>query len=319
MKASDDRPHLLVLGLSSSNIPLLEAVRGRSKVCLIGSDWSPQAAGRPYVEVFFSVSYQEVDRIARLLNQRGIRACEILLGTTMDAAFETLVVLGSTFSSKPYPPLATIRRCRNKLLLDDWLKQNGFDHVGSSLLENEPPGAYPVVVKSLSTKNGPTYRLRSLEEFVAFETANNIPPRAWIMQSEIRGPEYRVDLFPGGSYLILHHEGGGIYRNILGQEVCGESALALRCALSFHHKNGLNSQIVKYDIIVQDSRPYLIDVGFDHPLRFEAVTKAIGASYWEAYLAYALGNRDLFSGIIERIQETYYIKGVAFAMRSSDL
>jgi hypothetical protein len=319
MRPSDDRPHLLVLGLSSSSIPLLQAVRDMYEVCLIGSDRSAQAPGRAYVDMFLNVSYQEVERIARSLNKRGIRACEILLGTTMDAAFETLVVLGSTFSAKPSPPLSTVKRCRNKLLLDDWLKQNGFGHLGSSLLESEPPDRYPVVVKSISTKNGPAHRLRSADELAAFKTANITAQGDWMVQREIRGPEYRIDLFPGGFHLILQHEGGGIYRNILGRQVCRESALALRCALSFNQKNGLGRQIVKYDIIVQDSNPFLIDVGFDYPLRFEAITKAIGASYWEAYLAFALDNRDLFSGIIEGIQATYYIKGAACATRITDL
>ncbi len=318
-KATGIRPHLLVLGLSSSNIPLLRVVRDNYEISLIGSDRSPQAAGRDYVDIFLNISHQDADGIARCLYQRGIHACEILLGTTTDAAFETLVFLGEAFSSKGFPPLSTIRRCRDKLLLDRWLAQNGFNYLLSGSISSEIPERYPIVVKGINTKNGPVHRLQTAEQLAAFKTKNSSELGKWMAQREVRGIEYRIDLFPGGSFLILRHEGAETYRNLLAKDLCTESALALECANAFHRKSELEGQIVKYDVIVEGEETYLIDVGFDHPLRFEAICKAIGASYWKAYLSFGLDNRNLFSDIIEGIQDSYYIKGSACTTRVGDL
>ena len=313
------RLHLLVLGLSPSNIPLLQAARDNYEICIIGSDRSPQAAGKGYVDIFLNMSHQDANGIARCLHQRGIHACEILLGTTTDAAFETLVVLGEALSSKGFPPLSTIRRCRDKILLDRWLAQNGFNYLLSGSISSEIPKRYPVVVKGINAKNGPVHRLQTAEQLAAFKTKNSSELGKWIAQREVRGSEYRIDIFPGECFLILRHEGAEIYRNLLKKDLCAESKLALECAIAFHRKSELDGQIVKYDVIVEGETPYLIDVGFDHPLRFAAICKAIGASYWKAHLSHGLDNRSLFSDIVEGIQNRYYVKGSVCTTSVGDL
>lgn len=317
-KARGNRPHLLVLGLSPSNIPLLQAVRGNYDINIIGSDRSAQAAGLEYVDIFLNISYQDVDGIARCLQQRGVQACEILLGTTTDAAFETLVCLGNALSSRGFPSPSTIRRCRDKLLLDRWLAQNGFNYLLSGPISSEIRARYPIVVKGIDAKNGPVHRLQTAEQLAAFKTKYSSDLGKWIAQREVCGIEYRIDIFPDGSFLILRHEGAEVYRNLLKQDVCAASTLALECANAFHRQSELEGQIVKYDIIVEGATPYLIDVGFDHPLRFEAICNAIGASYWKAYLAFGLDDRNLFSDIIERIQDRFCVKGSVCTTRAGD-
>lgn len=319
VQAEPAQRHVLVLGLSGLNLPLLHLLMQTPSAYIIGTDRSVDAPGRALVELFLNLSYSETEKIAAALKEQGITACDILCGTTMDAAFESQVQLAEQFSHKRYPPLSTIRRCRNKPALDEWLGLNGFEHLNTRPLSDRMPDHFPVVVKSGNAKNFPIQFINTPSELTSCREACGSTSQEWIVQRLITGQEYRVDIFPDGSHIILQHLGSQIYRNVLPDTYDRECSLALSCALRFHQHNSLTAITVKYDIIVHDGRPYIIDIGFDHPIRFEALVRAGGASYWKAYLDSMLADMNCYGQLIDHIREVFFIKGSTCGRNRGDL
>jgi hypothetical protein len=319
IQAESAQRNVLVLGLSGPNLPLLHLLRETASANIVGTDRSVDAPGRALVDLFLNLSYSETEKIAAALKAHGITACDILCGTTMDAAFESQVQLAEQFSHKRYPPLSTIRRCRNKPALDEWLGQNGYHNLHTHTLSDRMPDHFPVVVKSGSAKNLPIRVINTPPELMAYREACGSTGQEWIVQRLITGQEYRVDIFPDGSHIILQHLGSQIYRNLLPDTYDQECSLALSCALRFHQHNSLTAITVKYDIIVHDGRPYIIDIGFDHPIRFEALVRAGGTSYWEAYLDSMLADMNCYGQLIDHIREVFFVKGSTCGRKRGDL
>jgi hypothetical protein len=285
---------VLLLGAGKDNLEYLSALRSRYGANVVATDYSADADGRNLADEFIHASYLSVEDISRRLKGKTVH--KVLLGTTSHNAYVPKLLLEKKFRIKIEAPIANVRECIDKSRLDLLLKQTGFPNLNTlpaekGLFKNTSPKS--LVIKSGSEKNKRVVFLAPGKEF-------RIDDQGMIIQNFIEGKEYRIDVFPRDRVFVLEKLKDDIYCNLSGGEV---PRPVEECVLNFHRKMGFQNTIVKYDVIHSD-KTYIIDLGFDYPIRFCGMISSLGINPVDVLLSYYLFSINRFGEYIRRVNKT---------------
>jgi hypothetical protein len=298
---------IVIIGLGAGNEALIGELRSRGVRRIIGVDRSPEAPCAPLVDERIVASYLDYDRIEAGLSTLSLHDPAILAGMTADTAYGTIFRLQRKFGGDAPSPEA-FERCTDKFVLAQYLAANGYDTPETHLFDAIAPSPkeYPIVIKSRHAKNQPVTVCKDADDFAAAQKRMSPEKEPLVVQGFASGTEWRIDIFPDGSHIAFKKVGGALYENV---HMGSDDAVAVETVQKFADANGFSGLIVKYDVIVDAEKAYILDIGFDHPLRFFALAKKYGNDFWKLYVDdFVEGNRG-WKSAVEVITGSHCIKG----------
>lgn len=276
-------PKVLFLGCNDNQLSYLRAARNLG-FFVIGTDLNPQAPGAALADRFYPVSYTDIAELTRV-------ACVENLGTD-DRVFTAAAHFAHAAAANiaeqvgiDYPSARNVDICLDKikfhvLLLDHHISVPPTRHLEAGNLPEVEPGKVYYLKSDYGKSPKYCYRItdgvlpRLPEKYDSFYRS------AFVLQEEIVGTHYRVNLYPGNTAVFLKiNDRCALSVKNLGP---GHSAVLDRLR-PVSDSLGLRNFIVKFDLIATSERWYVIDIGIDPPMRLRLFCEYLGVDFAAAY------------------------------------
>ena len=286
---------ILLLGAGNDNRGFLYVLKQNYKVFVIATDYNSNAEGKDLADLFINHSYLDIQDIIEKLNNISVN--HVLLGTTAHHAYLPKLFLEKYCNLPIEVPIENARACIDKIQLDELLGQFKLPSLNTRLVSRRQfvnTQEESVILKSASGKNRNVFILKSGERMEVVE------PLDMLCQNYVRGNEYRVDIFPGQTPFLMEKAGDNIYRNI---PVSSRETGLVETVLKFNRAMGFENAITKYDVIYNDFT-YIIDVGFDYPIRFCGLLKNLGVDYIDVLVGFYIEGINRFAEYIKEVNRS---------------
>lgn len=297
---------ILILGAGKDNLDFIRCLKKEFGAFVIATDFIKSAEGASLSDKFIHASYLDKDVILEQLVRKPMNKSinHILMGTTCQNAYPTKLYLENKLGLNEEVPVQNAMNCIDKTELDRLLIKIGLPNLNTKNIEQKKyinTAGNPKVVKSKSGKNLDVSILKPGESIFLKDNEKHI------LQDYVDGEEYRIDLFPGGSTLVLKKLQNDVYE-VENNERIHQSVVPV--IAEFDNQMGFENAIVKYDVIVKDV-PYIIDIGFDYPIRFCGLLNSHYIDFVHVLLEYYLLNKNNFDRYVSLIvQKPTRVKGL---------
>ncbi len=279
---------VLFLGANHAQVPYLRAAR-RLGFRVVATDRRPGAPGAGIADAFHPVGYDDVEGLVRVAEQEGLGAGDRVFTAAAHLAFEGAAAVAAHLGI-PFPRPDAVATCLDKTRFYPALARLGIPHPRCHPFDPRRPRVPdPRLVYYLKSDFGksPRYCYR-----VEGGRIPELPPcpdafyrRAFVLQEEVEGVHYRVDLLAGrvATFLKLSD------RACIPQRVIGPGHREVVDRLrAFTRAFGLEGLPTKFDLVVDDGGFYVLDIGLDPPLRLRLLCEHLGLDLPGALVRYAL-------------------------------
>jgi hypothetical protein len=271
---------LLFLGCNHLQLDYLKAARALG-FHVLATDRNSEAIGATEANEFHVAGYLDQDRLLEVAQKSGLQAGDRIFTASAHFAYEGAARLAQTMSLL-FPSPDVIDTCLDKKKFYELLETlnipvppTRIHHPG---IELEPGRQY--YLKSDYGKT-PHYN------YYISNCIPTLPPHdlyyrnCFLLQEEIIGEHFRVNLY-GDHMALFITEGGNAFRPLLQlprhHEEVREKLLTLRSTL------GLDNWLLKFDVLMDENRWYVIDLGLDPPMRLRQLCQWQGISFCDAYV-----------------------------------
>jgi hypothetical protein len=281
---------LLFLGCNNNQIPyLLEAKK--LGYFIVGTDTNKHAPGKKYADKFFQASYEDREALIAIVKKENFTKKDKVFTAASQFAYIGASQFADFFKIK-YPKPENIDICLDKIKLYKFLESNNIPI---------PPTKYINSQETLekNIKSNQTYFLKSdwskNPNYIYQLKRGNINNINWqkdrylrkgyVLQSKIEGNHYRINLWKN-NYFIFYKitDKFSFPIKIIGKE----HLKIINKLFKITKLLSLNDFLVKFDLIIDQSKYYLIDIGIDPPMRLKLWLESMNISFPYFYLKHYL-------------------------------
>jgi len=287
---------VLFLGCSHNQVPYLKAAKDMGFI-IIGTDINPDAPGVTFTDVFYPVSYTDVDALTKITIIEGIDREDKIFTAASHFANEAASVIAERVGI-PYISPTTVDICLDKTKFYKFLQHFKIPVPQTSLYNpDSPPTIDPNKIYYLKSDYGksPKYCYRICDGF--------IPQLPWefdifyrknfLLQDEVRGIHFRLNICPSLVATFLKFDDqAAIPLEVLG---IGHDTVVNQLNKVIEALK-LENFLVKFDLIVNEEGWYIIDIGLDPPMRLKLFYEFLGFNFAKSYISlYLNGDASDFS------------------------
>ncbi len=279
---------VLFLGANHAQVPYLRAARSLG-FRVVATDRRREAPGAALADAFHAVGYDDVEGLLRVASREGLEPGDRIFTAAAHLAFEGAAAVASRVGI-PFPSPDAVATCLDKTRLYPALERLGVPHPRCHAFDPARPRVPdPRRVYYLKSDFGksPRYCYR-----IAGGRIPELPRRpdafyrrAFVLQEEVEGVHYRVNLLAGrvATFLKLSDR-ACIPQRVLGP---GHREVVERLR-AFTTAFGLDRLPTKFDLVVDDGGFHVLDVGLDPPLRLRLLCDHLGLDLPRALVRFAL-------------------------------
>lgn len=279
---------VLFLGANHAQLPYLRAAR-RLGFRVVATDRRREAPGAALADAFHAVGYDDLEGLCRVAAREGLGPGDRVFTAAAHLAFEGAAAVAAR-AGIPFPTPDAIATCLDKTRFYAALDRLGIPHPRCHPFDAARPRVPdPRRVYYLKSDFGKSPRYCYRVEGGRLPELPRRPDafyrRAFVLQEEVEGVHYRVDLLAGrvATFLKLSD------RVCIPQRVLGpghrEVVERLR---AFSAALGLEALPTKFDLVVDDGGFHVLDVGLDPPLRLRLLCEHLGVDLPRALVRFVL-------------------------------
>ncbi len=273
----------LFLGCNNLQLGYLKAAQALG-FHVIATDQNPQAPGRDIANEFHVAGYLDQTKLLAACKKSDIEPGHRIFTASAHFAYEGAAVLSEKLGLI-FPSSGIIDTCLDKSKFYEALKdaeiplpETHIYHEGISL---DPGHRYYLKSDYGKTPNY-NYLIQDVNPSLPALPANDQYYRhCFLLQKEICGQHYRVNLY--GSQMAVfvsanEHSFQPLAQHPRFQEEIKEKLQKLV------KKLGLNSWLIKFDVLMDSAGWYVIDLGLDPPMRLRQFCQWSGLDFCSAYV-----------------------------------
>lgn len=281
---------VLFLGCNTDQLPYLLSIQ-KLGFFVVATDRNPEAPGVKLADKFYNVGYTDAKGLKQVAISEKFTTEDKIFTTAYHFAYEAASEVAE-YLGMPYISKQTVDICLNKFRFYEFLKDIDIPIPQTQLFDRLNFG------KVDSTK---IYYLKSdygkSSRFCHRIVNGEIPPlpstsdmffrKVFLLQEEVRGVHYRLNFYSGQVSVFLKFKGltaVGLPSLGLEHKTISEKLSKAIEAL------GLISYLVKFDLIINESGWYVIDIGLDPPFRLRLLCSYLGIDFEMAYTRHYLLN-----------------------------
>lgn len=288
---------LLFLGCNHAQIPYLEALKKREYM-VIGVDMNETAPGKYLCDRFYKAGYDDFESLIRIGDKENFSSEDKVFTAAAQFAQKGAAHFADAFGI-PYPPEIMIDVCLDKSAYYlDFLKRNtpipetwfikDANELKEKLVNIDDHALF--YLKSDYSKN-PNYIYRFSKSNVPWKNifwgSDKYLRNHYILQREFLGTHLRVNLY-GDRFNVFKFDTGRITHDYKDALIYIKAISKLRDAMASYQ---LQNWLIKFDVILNEGRYVVLDIGMDPPLRMRQEALRQGFEFYELYLDQYLENR----------------------------
>jgi len=280
---------ILFLGCNHDEVPYLKNFQEKG-FHVVATDVNPNAPGMSLSDSAIICGYDDLEGLERAVSKEG--RDDFLMVFTASAQFAQI---GASHISKhlglPYPSLENIKICLDKAAFYPLFQKNGIHipetHFIRNLSElrnilNKYPKETDFYLKSDFSKN-PNHIYKGTSEYLENEDIQWTPDRYfhknYILQKTFLGEGFRLNIYPGG-YELYEFETG---RKINEDLPHFKNLKILESLRDLSIKLGMQDWLLKFDILINNGRYVVLDIGMDPPSRMKKYWESKGHNFIDFY------------------------------------
>lgn len=279
---------LLFLGCNFDQIPYLKIAKEKGYY-VVGTDTNINAPGIKYLDRYYSVGYENVDKLIELGKKEKFLSCDKIFTASSQFAYIGASSFAKYFNIPFLNPKA-VDICLDKIKLYELFVQQYLDVPEWTVFDNNKLNNINKKWKVFYLKSdygkSPNYCYRVKD--------NKIPKlpqeydryfrKYFIAQEEILGNHFRInwikdDLFC--FFKISNRISVPVYFINLGEEI-------YKNMNNLIYKLGFKNHLVKFDIILTDRKCYFIDIGLEPPMRLKLFLQHLGYNFEKIYFEHII-------------------------------
>ncbi len=271
---------LLFLGCNHLQLDYLKAAQDLG-FHVVATDRSSEAPGAAVADEFEVAGYLDQNRLLEVAQKCGLSPGDRIFTASAHFAYEGAARLAQTLGLV-FPSSETVDTCLNKRRFYDLLTSLDIPvpptrifHEG---IELNPGRKY--YLKSDYGKT-PNYNFYISDQLPTLPSHDLYYRDCFLLQEEIIGEHFRVNLY-GDQMPLFVTVAENTFRPLLrlprNHEEIREKLLTLRKTL------GLDNWLLKFDVLMDETGWYVIDLGLDPPMRLRQLCRWRGISFGDAYV-----------------------------------
>jgi hypothetical protein len=287
---------ILFIGCNFDQIPYLEEIKNRS-FFIVGIDKNTDAPGKAKCDVFYNISYDEIDALIRIGQIEKFGPDDKVFTAAAQFAHKGAAYFAEFFNI-PYVSRKTVELCLDKAAYYEYFNKNNIPIPKTWFLKNEHELKKLIssmveskwyYLKSDYSKN-PNYVYRIHSSNVPYETIfwgrDRYFEELYILQEEFAGVSLRLNLY-GDHFNVFDfntQEKTNRYHDKL------KSFHIIDTLRNFMLNQGLQNWLIKFDIILNEKEYVVLDIGMDPPFRMNKDALNNGINFAKHYLDQFLDN-----------------------------
>jgi hypothetical protein len=281
---------VLFLGLNYKQIPYLKELKHKNYK-VIGVDKNLEAPGKGLCEKFYSIGYDEFDKLIELGLKEKFDNNDLIFTASSQFAHLGAAHFAEYFSID-YPPINNIKICLDKTKFYLEFKKLKIPYPDTKYISDKN-SLYTILAK---LKNKNNYYLKSdfsknPNYVYKFNIRNvNIDNFNWnkdrylrnyyVLQEEYIGSHIRINIY-GGRYNVYNFHNNKRYKEF---NTYNHSKDIISKLKNYRNKMAMTKWLLKYDVIISTNGYKVLDVGLEPPFRMvnECIEKNI--NFYKYYI-----------------------------------
>ncbi|TFB09342.1 hypothetical protein E3V08_00430 [Candidatus Atribacteria bacterium MT.SAG.1] len=274
---------LLFLGCNYAQIPYLKIAKDKGYY-VVGTDINQNAPGIKYLDKYYSVGYESVDKLIELGNRERFSSCDKVFTASSQFAYIGASIFAENFNIPFLDPKA-VDICLDKIKLYELFIKQNLDVPEWMVFDNNKINNINKKWKVFYLKSdygkSPNYCYR-----VKDNTIPKLPQKYdryfrkyFIAQEDILGNHFRINWIKDDSFCFFKVSDRialPVYFIDLGGEVCKNMNNLI-------YKLGFQNHLVKFDVIYTEEKCYFIDIGLEPPMRLRLYLQYLGYNFDKIY------------------------------------
>lgn len=281
---------------------------------MIGTDKNPQAPGAGLADKFCQVSYTDIKGLKQVANSENFTSADSIFTAAAHFAYEGAAEVAE-YCEIPYISKHTVGICLDKSKFYRFLEEQNVPVPKTQIFNPlKPDWINPSKIYFLKSDYGKSphycYRIvngevpRLPDKFDLFYRKN------FLLQEEITGTHFRLNYYSGQVSVFLKL---GDSASVPLQTIGMEHRMIVKKLSKVLNILGLTSYLVKFDLIINETGWYVIDIGLDPPLRLMLLCNHIGFDFPMAYIKHYLMNDQSSLPVWTEICKPVVISGAPHA------
>lgn len=280
----------MFLGCNLDQIPYLLSIK-QLGFLVVGTDRNSDAAGAKLADKFYQASYTDIDHLRKIAVSEGFTPKDKIFTAAYHFAYEAAADiaegLGIAYLSK-----RTVDICLDKSKFYEFLRSFDVPVPKTQLFEplspEEVDASKVYFLKSDYSKSSRfCYRIVNGKTPSLPDKFDIFYRKVFLLQEEVIGSHFRLNFYSGKVSVFLKLGSSaslGLLSLGVGHKIIVEKLFKVIESL------GLTHYLVKFDLIINESGWYVIDVGLDPPFRLMLLSNYRGIDFEKAYVRYYLLN-----------------------------
>lgn len=288
------RNKLLFLGCNLSQIPYLDVLKTQNWY-IIGVDLNPVSPGIELCDNFYNLGYDDLSGLIDIGKKEKFTKNDRIFTAAAQFAHKGAAHFAKHFNI-PYASEKSVDLCLDKVAYYKYFKQNNIPIPRTWYVKNEIELKELVLgmnkinwyyLKSDYSKN-PNYVYRFKASDILFENIfwgrDRYLRKFYILQEEFVGVSLRLNIYADRFNVIDFLSGELTYHHHAQLKKLGVVDVLIR----FMACVGLQDWLIKFDIILQEEKYVVLDVGMDPPFRMNKEAKKKGINFAKHYIDHYL-------------------------------
>ncbi len=283
---------LLFLGCNFDQIPYLKVAKSNGYY-VVGTDINKNAPGIRYLDKYYPVGYEDIDDLIDLGEKERFSSADKVFTAASHFAYVGASAFAKRFNIRFLSPRA-VDICLDKTKLYRLFKEQNLEVPKWTLVENQNKlgkisKKYKVFYLKSDYGKSPNY---------CYRVENNKIPKlprkhdCWfrkyfIAQKEIAGNHFRVNWL-NGELICFFKISDAIALPFPFIDLNKKTYKSINNLIS---KLGLQSHLIKFDIIYYNNKYYFIDIGLEPPMRLRLYLKHLGYNFEKIYFEHIVENK----------------------------
>lgn len=274
---------LLFLGCNFAQIPYLKIAKEKGYY-VVGTDINQNAPGIKYLDKYYSVGYEDVDKLIELGNKERFSSCDKVFTASSQFAYIGASSFARNFNIPFFSPKA-VDICLDKIKLYELFIKQNLDVPEWMLFDNNRISNINKKWKVFYLKSdygkSPNYCYRVKDTKIPKlpQKYDRYYRKYFIAQEEILGNHFRINWIKDDLFCFLKISDRiavPVYSINLGEEI-------YKNMNDLIYKLDFQNHLVKFDIIFTYKKCYFIDIGLEPPMRLRLYLQHLGYNFDKIY------------------------------------
>lgn len=296
---------LLFLGCNYDQIPYLKFIKKRFDFKIIGVDLNENAPGKLLCDKFYNVGYEDLRGLIEVGKLEKFTKYDMVFTAAAQFAQKGAAHFSAQFGIN-FPSEKSIDLCLDKIKYYDYFFKNNIPIPKTWKIKNENELTNKIkessskyfYLKSDFSKN-PNYvyrfNLSNIPWNSFFWGKDRYLREYYVLQEEVKGISLRINIY-GQRFNVFEFSNGK--KTFTYHDKINDLKI-IQTLNEFMIKQGINSWLVKFDIILSEKKYVVLDIGIDPPSRMFKNSKENKIDFVKYYLAQYINSKVEYPQILD--------------------